>query len=267
MLKTNTLPSRKIIFIAIILFLPGKLQAQNNYELNTFSDDFKQIMKQPAKWNGSDLLIFSGAAAITYGTMHYDSAIKDLMLQNKKYQYTLPVEFGRIWGEPWATLAIGGSLYIHGSASDNAANKKIGFEIGESALYTSIITLIIKFAFGRERPRENGDPFSYSPFSFKGDNYLSLSSGHTALAFSLSTVLAANTDNSYLKAAFYLPALLTAFSRVYQNHHWTSDVLYGGFLGYIVAEFVTDMHKSKSEANNIEKLQQPIPLMSLKIPF
>ncbi len=113
-----------------------------------------------------------------------------------------------------------------------------------------VATLLLKISFGRERPRQNSDPFSFHPFSFEGDNFLSFSSGHTAFAFSLSTVLANNTENNYLKVIFYIPAFMTAFSRVYQNHHWFSDVLFGGVVGFSIAKFVTGLHKIKNHQQN-----------------
>jgi len=263
-LTFNSLKYISVLFIYILAFQDHF--GQYKYNFNTFSDDFNEIIKQPSNWDSGDLLIFAGAAGLTYGSTFIDSLVRESVLRNAQYQYSIPVEFGRIWGEPWATLLMGGAFYIHGMAADNSANKKIGFEIGESAFYTSVITLLLKFSFGRERPRENNDPFSFSPFSFKGDNFMSLSSGHTALAFSLSTILAENTNNDYLKIAFYLPAFLTAFSRVYQNHHWTSDVLLGGIIGYTIAEYVSGLHKPKSDDDLMERMK-PFPIFNYRISF
>ena len=253
-----------LFFFLIIVF--EDYQGQYKYNFRTFSNDFKEIIKQPSNWNSNDLLAIAGITGLTYGAMHFDSYIQESVLRNQQYQYSIPVEFGRIWGEPWFTAFLGGSLYIHGLASGNDVNKKIGFEIGESAFYTSIITFLLKFSFGRERPRENNDPFSFSPFSFKDDNFLSLNSGHTALAFSLSTILAENTNNDYLKVALYIPAFLTAFSRVYQNHHWTSDVILGSIIGYTIAEYLVRLHKPKAGQTPGEFVQ-PIPILNYKISF
>ena len=256
-------------FTVILLFgmISYEISAQYKYNLNTFTDDFKEITKQPSNWDKNDWLTIMGVAGLTYGTMYFDEIIRENVLNNHDYKNTIPVEFGRIWGEPWATVAIGGSFYLHGLATNNNANKKLGFEIGESAFYTSVITLILKYSFGRERPRENENAFSFYPFSFQNDNFLSLNSGHTALAFSLSTVLAENTTNDYLKVALFVPAFMTAFSRVYQNHHWTSDVILGGVIGYSVAEFVTRLHKPKSSEETEVWPEKPMNLFFFKIPF
>lgn len=264
----NYIHQRFVFIYFLLIFSTNIISGQNKYNFKDLGSDSETIIKQPSKWNSNDILTIFGVAGLTYGTMYLDQMVK---LSLKKYpalKNSIPIEFGRIWGEPWFTAASGASFYIQGLAQENTKNKKIGFEIGESALYTSIITMLFKISFGRERPRENSDAFSFHPFSSKGDNFLSLNSGHTALAFSLSTVLANNTENNYLKVIFYIPAFMTAISRVYQNHHWTSDVLLGGFIGFGIAEFVTSLHKTKKQSDNSKIIpQNVINLVDFKIPL
>jgi len=259
---------RLLISLIALFFLSNYSFAQTKYNFKTLTNDIEDVAKQPSNWDKNDWLTILGVVGLTYGTMYLDESVRESVLNNDNHRNSIPIEFGRIWGEPWTIVAIGGSFYIHGIATDNNANKKLGFEIGESALFSSIITLFFKYSFGRERPRENSNPFSFYPLSFKQNNFLSLNSGHTALAFSLSTVLAKNTSNDYLKVALFVPAFMTAFSRVYQNHHWTSDVLLGGIIGYSVAEFVTRLHNSKSSnKSDLLELQAPINLFDFRIPF
>ena len=264
----NTSILSKILFLLLFFGISQNINAQYKYNFNTLKDDFSEIVKQPTNWDKNDWLTIMGVAGLTYGTMYLDSEVRELVLNNHDYRNSIPVEFGRIWGEPLSSLAIAGSFYVHGLASDNNANKKLGFEIGESAFYSTLVTLLLKYSFGRERPRKNPNPFSFHPFSFKDDFFLSLSSGHTALAFSLSTVLAEHTSNDYLKVVAFIPAFMTAFSRIYQNHHWTSDVLLGGIIGYSVAEFVTRLHNFKSSKNSLNPIpQNPITLIDFRIPL
>nr|MDA3861232.1 phosphatase PAP2 family protein [Melioribacteraceae bacterium] len=73
----------------------------------------------------------------------------------------------------------------------------------------------------------------------------------------------ANTDNNYLKILAFLPAFLTATSRVYQNHHWASDVFLGAFIGYFTAKYITDLHKQ----NEVSPTITNTPLISLSLSF
>ena len=259
---------KSTILISLFILTHVSIFAQPKYNFRTLANDFESIVKQPQNWDKNDILTIGGIGLLTYGTMYIDKSVREFAINNNEYNNTIPVEFGRIWGEPLATLGIASTFYLHGELADNDANKKLGFEIGEAALFTSIVTMVFKYGFGRERPRKNSDPFSFHPFSFRDDFFLSLNSGHTALAFSLSTVLAEHTENDYVKVLAFVPAFMTAFSRVYQNHHWTSDVILGGIIGYSVAEFVTRLHKSKKKSPNaLDELNRPIPLFNFTIPF
>jgi hypothetical protein len=231
-----------LLFFIIHFSILSSSFAQNKYDIKQFWNESGTIVTQPLNWKTNEWLLLAGITGLTYGTMFLDKEIKYRLDDNQKYANSFPIQFGKFWGEPIPTLTFGLGLYGYGFLADDATSKKIGYEIGQSAFWSGVITQIFKYGFGRERPRHSDDPFSFHPFSFRNDNFLALNSGHTALAFSLSTVLAANTDKTYLKIAAFVPAFLTAFSRVYHNHHWTSDVLLGGVIGYSVGRFVTNLH-------------------------
>lgn len=253
------------ILVTLILFIQvySNLFSQA-YNFNTFKNDSKNLTKAPLDWNAGDLSILGLTTLFTYATMHIDKSAKDWTLKNNKFRNSLIPELGRYWGEPITTVGLASGFYLQGLISDNNPNKKLGFEIAESAIYTSAVTVFLKFAFGRERPRHNNEPFSFHPFSFKGDDFLSLSSGHTALAFSLSTVISKNSDSDAIKIISFIPAVLTGFSRVYQNHHWVSDVILGGIIGVVIADFVTDQHKPSKETNFVIK-DPPLRIFTFSI--
>ncbi len=138
----------------------------------------------------------------------------------------------------------------------------MSFEIAQSFVYSVAVTSGLKIIIGRSRPNSVQSATDFHPFSFSNPS-LSLPSGHTTVAFSLSTVLAANTDNNYLKVLAFFPAVLTATSRVYQNHHWASDVFLGAMVGYFTGKFITDLHKENELTPNINN----IPLITFSLNF
>ena len=81
--------------------------------------------------------------------------------------------------------------------------------------------------------------------------------GHTTWAFSLSTVLARNTKQDWLKVLAYLPAVLTFVARIYQDHHWTSDNFLGAALACFFANWVVDQHEKKE---SIVEISPSFPL-------
>ena len=66
-----------------------------------------------------------------------------------------------------------------------------------------------------------------------------------------------------LKIVAFIPAFLTAISRVYQNYHWTSDVFLGAMIGYFTGKFITDLHKETELSGQINHA----PILSLKLSF
>jgi membrane-associated phospholipid phosphatase len=129
--------------------------------------------------------------------------------------------------------------------------------------YTAALTQVLKISFGRARPYTGKDPFTFKPFQSLADENWSLPSGHTSLAFSFSTILAMNTESDLLKGLAYLPAFMTAFSRIYYNKHWISDIFMGAFIGYFVGRFVADLHKTKEETYIEPQTHRPVLSISL----
>jgi membrane-associated phospholipid phosphatase len=87
-----------------------------------------------------------------------------------------------------------------------------------------------------------------------GDEFHSLPGGHTATAMVISTVLSRNVEPTWLKVLVYVPAVVTAYSRIYQDWHWTSDCVLGGALGYFVADWVVDLHERKESRIHVTSL-------------
>ncbi|MBI9071664.1 MAG: phosphatase PAP2 family protein [Melioribacteraceae bacterium] len=240
------------------------IYAQNNLNVNQFTTEGKDLLKAPGNWNSSELIKFGSIVGTTILLMHFDEDIREAAIRNDQFIKSVPAEFGRYWGEPFFTGVSALLFTIHGIAFNNTQHKKMGFEIIESGIYASAVTGVLKYSFGRARPLTGFDAFTYNPFSFSGNKYVSFSSGHTALAFSLSTVLSLNTENDFARVLLYVPAVMTATSRVYQNHHWTSDVFFGACIGYFVGKFFYDQHEINEK---FEKISPSKPLFSISLPI
>jgi len=71
----------------------------------------------------------------------------------------------------------------------------------------------------------------------------SFPSGHSTTAFAIGSVIAAHSDQAWVKVSAYSIASLVAFSRVYHDEHWTSDVAAGALLGTLVGESVVRLNR------------------------
>ncbi len=219
-------------------------QNTNHYNLNQFKKETVDFLKIPFNADKNDYLTLGIISAGTFLAMQIDQPIRDVALSNQKYHSSLPMKFGKMWGELYTAPAVALLTGLYGNLSGNKTYSKIGFEIAQTILYSGMITSFIKIAAGRARPFTDKGSSFYKPFTFFNDDYHSLPSGHTTLAFALSTVLANNTESDYLKILFYLPAMLTTISRVYHDSHWTSDVLLSAAIGYFTARWVYNKHNN-----------------------
>lgn len=231
-------------FLFIFLFQSTSF-SQNKYDLSQFGDESFRFIKQPLKWESNDWLKLGLFSAGTILLMQADQPIQDALLKDQSYYKSFPIEAGKIWGEVYPTVIIAGAFGLHGLITNDPSSKKIGFELVQTALYAGAITTFLKIATGRARPFTDRGSATYQPFTFFNDDFHSLPSGHVTLAFSLSTVLSKNAKSDFLKIVAYLPAVLTAVSRVYQNNHWTSDVFVAASIGYFVGDWVASQHEEK----------------------
>ncbi len=106
----------------------------------------------------------------------------------------------------------------------------------KSVLLGGAAGTVLKVAVGRERPNKSPDnQLVFHPVSFKDNSW---PSGHTTVAFALATSFARETHNKIFDVAFFSLATLTAYSRLHDNKHWTSDVVSGAGLGILSARIV-----------------------------
>lgn len=248
--------------ILLFLFFPLVVFSQNKYDFQEFINEAGDYYSAQLNWDKNDFLTLGLIAAGSFTLMQFDDSIKDEIGRINSDKENWLMEAGRYWGEPLPSIALSGLLLIHGYSTNDETTKKIGFEIGQSFFYSVSVTSALKIILGRARPNTGNSASTFSPFSFSNPNW-SHPSGHATIAFSLSTVLAANTENNYLKVLAFIPALFTATSRVYQNHHWTSDVFLGAAIGYFTGKFVTGIHNKNEQVHLIDNT----PIVSLSLSF
>ncbi len=225
---------------------PGNSVQQLKYTFSQFGNETWNFVKQPTKWDGIDWLKIGIVGAGTYLIMETaDQPIRTAVLKDQRYYKSVPIEFGRLWGEIYSPVALFGGFAIHSLITKDIGTRKIAYEIGQASIYAGVLSFVLKLAIGRSRPYLNEGTTHFTPFaSILSQDNKSMPSGHSTVAFVLSTVLSRNIKSPILKVLVYLPAALTLFSRVYQDQHWASDTFAGAALGFFVATWVVDQHEN-----------------------
>ncbi len=248
---------RKFSNIFILFFITSSLLAQNySYNGTQFVDETKTYFTKPIKWNGKDILTFCAIGVTSYGLMHFDEDVKNYALKDNEENNALIYDIARTFGEPYFSPILGAIIFMSGSVSQNDVNKRLGFEILQSVVYSGFTTTFVKISFGRSRPYQNKGSFDFNPFSALSDSELSLPSGHTTASFALFTTLSLNSKSDVLKVIYFVPAIFTGVSRIVHNKHWLSDVFLGATIGYFTAKYVHSLH------NKTEFEEAAIPLQT-----
>lgn len=236
--------------IFILLFFVSLVYPQS-YNFKRYSNETVEFIKSPLNWNGNDFFKLGVITSAGLGLMFIDEDVKQFSQTEIPSEFYIPSEIGRIWGEPYFSAGLSAIFLIHGSVEKNDANKKLGFEIAQTFTYSIATIGFLKISLGRARPSIADDPCKFYPFSSFSHDYLSMPSGHNALAFSLSTVLGNSFQSDAMKVLCFVPAALTFFSRIYQNHHWISDAFIGGAIGYFIGKFVVNLHKDDENGQKL----------------
>lgn len=214
--------------------------------LTTAANDILSLITSPLDWDSTDFFIYPSIVIGTYLFMIGDQPIHNWISHYGTAKEIPIMKFGTFYGQPTTTQVSALSIFSLGLLFDNKEATQIGLEIYESYFIANNITSIIKRIFGRDRPYENNGPYHFNPFPQRNNPINSFPSGHSTLAFSLSSVLAAHTDKVWLKAIIFTPAVITAVSRVYHNVHWFSDVAMGGVIGYMIGNYLVARHNGST---------------------
>lgn len=153
------------------------------------------------------------------------------------------------FGEAAVVVPVTGGLILAGLIAKKPGVLHAGYRVGASVLVAGVVTQAFKYSLGRLRPYDTNDQWDFEPFS--GAN--SMWSGHTATAFAFATALSQEIDRTWATVGLYTLATGTAWSRVYDNQHWVSDVVIGAAVGVASAKLATGRW-------TIFGLRAPVPL-------
>jgi membrane-associated phospholipid phosphatase len=231
-----------LIFLFVVSFIPVHGQADSslvkrNKDIIRFIDGFGYAVTAPARWDGKHWMKFGILIAGTTAIALLDEPIRDYW-QSQENDFLDGIEqVGYHYGAPPTASIITGGFYLAGVFIKDEWTKDTGLALGASLLHSGLIHSIAKASIGRARPRTNEGSLSFDPFT-KSNDYHAMPSGHMATAMAISTVIAQRTKSRFVKILCYAFAASTGISRMYGDHHWFSDIVLGGALGYFSADIV-----------------------------
>lgn len=141
-------------------------------------------------------------------------------------------------------LAIPAAFYLTGLVRKDTYSKNTAVLAAEAVLDVEIPNLVLRNTTRRLRPLDVTPEGNFSntwfkttgnPLTAKG----SFPSGHSGAAFAIATVFAERySKRRWVPFVAYGVAGLVGFSRISSNHHFLSDVGFGGMLGFSISHWV-----------------------------
>jgi len=202
--------------------------------------DFVDLFSRPAHWRGLDWGLCGGSVALIGSMGGLDATLRTSAIGERSPTRTTLAELGNTMGRVAPGAIIAATLYTGGLALDLPGVRRAGRHVFQSALYAGLVTMSVKGLVGRHRPFLGDGPYVFSGVS-ASDEYNSFPSGHATMAFSVASSLSADIDHPAATVVLYGLATITAWSRMYDDRHWGSDVVAGSILGTVVGYSVATM--------------------------
>ena len=119
----------------------------------------------------------------------------------------------------------------------NKNKREWALPLGLGIISSYVITYVLKFIVARPRPLGITMNFLFHLLDY------SFPSAHAAVAFAALPVL--NKTYPRLKWLWILSASFVAFSRIYIQVHYLSDVVVGSLIGYLTGLFIIKLKERK----------------------
>jgi PAP2 superfamily len=130
---------------------------------------------------------------------------------------------GKYIGNTPEQVALSLGTYVYGRAFSQPKVSHLGMDLIQAQLLSELLVEPIKFATGRLRP--------------DGSDHQSFPSGHAAVTFATATVIERHLG--WRKSLIgYTIASYVAASRLHDNRHYLSDVIFGAAVGSIAGRTV-----------------------------
>ncbi len=262
---------KNIVFVLLVSFIAfnhpaySQIDTQIKDDVIHFFDTGGDMFNSFTSFSTPTQIRLAASVAAIAGSYALDNSMKKLAGRSHSNFADNVFSIDKVYGSEYTLIGIAG-IYGYGLIFHNQVVHRIGLESIEAVGYAGIITSVLKAVVGRSRPYTNEGHNMFRPFNVHAAT-TSFPSGHATVAFAMSTVLANNTHSVFLKILCYAASGLVAYSRIYHNAHWFSDVVTGGAIGYFVGDFVTNDYGNNSDGKVNTSLMYIPGGISLSINF
>jgi hypothetical protein len=201
--------------------------------IERFAADQRDIWTSPAKLTvaDADWLMPLGLASAAFFATDTETSKH---LSNSPHRISLGNNLSNAGVGAFGGFAAG--MYVWGKITHDDHKSETGFLAAEAAANSLAVTYALKYTLGRERPLTN----DYRGNFWSGGD--SFPSEHSALAWSMASVVAHEYPGVLTQILAYGGATAVSLARVDAKQHFPSDVLIGSAIGWLSGEIVYRAH-------------------------
>lgn len=238
----------RLIAVAGIPLLSAISSAAVRAQQQPSADSIPKRESRASLVRPSDLFAIAGLAGAVAAVMPADKRIERAFqrpgIQGNSGLRHISDAAG-VLGDPGSVI-ISAGLYFAGLGFHSRRTAALGMHTGESVVLAGLLAEGLKGEIGRARPKVSPDDSRLfrTGKGFSSDDFASMPSTETTGAFAAATALSLGINRDWpghsriVTPVAYAGATLVAYSRLYKNAHWASDVIAGAGLGTISAIFV-----------------------------
>jgi membrane-associated phospholipid phosphatase len=221
----------------------------NKQYIKSLATDAAPLLISPIHWSRGE---WFGAGAVVGSALalySQDKAIADFWQKNQTEALDKANEyFFDPLGKMYYTIPLMGAFYIYGTATHKNKPKRVAMDFVQASLYSGVIVTVMKHLAHRHRPYQTSP---HNPYLWDGPatddwDHTSFPSGHTIMTFTFAAVVGTHYRKTiWVPIVVYSLATLEGMARMYDDKHWSTDVLIGGALGYAIGTFVVNRNHCK----------------------
>ncbi len=206
---------------------------------NDLLDEGGDLASAPVRgsWEGYALAAACGGA-LAWSLQHDRDWYRAVQEHHcERQDKVMPV--ATLGGDAWLHLGAYAALYQFGDGHD----RRVAAEAVEGQALVAVASVLFKAAFTAARPTPEDDPDPRRWFTLDFTD-ASFPSGHALTAFCAAAILGREYGVEWLT---YPLAAVVAYSRVYTQRHFPSDVVAGAGLGLLIGHTVLAYHADRSD--------------------
>jgi membrane-associated phospholipid phosphatase len=203
----------------------GKPQGSSSEPGTRFTSFFSRVASSFARLPSTDTAMTLGlGGAFALAVSPLDRSLT--RRANRSAPLDEVLEFGNVAGNGWPQAGLAAATLVAGSVTGRPLMRSVGADLVQAQIVTTVLTEGLKLAADRERP---------------DGGRLSFPSGHASSTFANAAVL-----EQYFGWKVGVPAYAVAsyvgISRLQENRHYASDVIFGAAIGLVAGRTVTVGH-------------------------